>query len=141
MKKLFSHSLILLAAAGTFLFLTDSGKAEPSPLKTEQKPVQEPAETMLPRLLDLGAHKCIPCKKMAPILEELTKEYAGRLKVEFIDVWQNSAAGQKYKIRMIPTQIFYSTDGKELFRHEGFMSKEDILAKWTELGYTFPEKK
>ena len=141
MKKWFSHSLTMLAVAGAFLLLTGNGKPEPSTLKTEQKPVQEPAETMLPRLLDLGAHKCIPCKKMAPILEELTKDYAGRMKVEFIDVWQNSAAGQKYKIRMIPTQIFYSTDGKELFRHEGFMSKEDILAKWTELGYTFPEKK
>ena len=141
MKKLFTHSLTMLAVAGAFLLLTGSGKPEPSTLKMEQKPVQEPAEKMLPRLLDLGAHKCIPCKKMAPILEELTKEYEGRMKVEFIDVWQNSEAGQKYGIRMIPTQIFYGSDGKERFRHEGFMSKEDILAKWTELGYTFPKNK
>lgn len=93
----------------------------------------------LPRLVDLGAHKCIPCKMMAPILEELTKEYAGRMVVEFIDVWENPAAGQKYGVRMIPTQIFYDRAGKELFRHEGFMSKEDILAKWREFGHTFTE--
>ena len=43
----------------------------------------------VPRLVDLGAGKCIPCKKMAPILEELKKEYAGRMEVEFIDVWKN----------------------------------------------------
>jgi thioredoxin 1 len=40
----------------------------------------------LPRLVDLAAGKCIPCKMMAPILEELKKEYAGRMNVEFIDV-------------------------------------------------------
>ncbi len=92
------------------------------------------AAAALPRLVDLGAHSCIPCKKMAPILEELGKEYDGRLRVEFIDVWQNPDAGQKYGIRLIPTQIFYNASGKELARHEGFMSKEDILAQWTASG-------
>lgn len=88
----------------------------------------------LPRLVDLGAGKCIPCKQMKPVLEELTKEYAGQFDVEFIDVWENEAAGKKYGVRMIPTQIFYGAEGKELFRHEGFFSKKEILAKWTELG-------
>ena len=88
----------------------------------------------LPKLLDLGAGKCIPCKMMAPILEGLKKEYAGKMDVEFIDVWQNPAAGEQYKIEMIPTQIFYDASGKELFRHTGFFGKEDILGKWKELG-------
>ena len=88
----------------------------------------------LPRLVDLGASKCIPCKMMAPILEELKEEYAGRMKVEFIDVWENPGAGTEYGIRLIPTQIFYDASGKERFRHEGFYSKEDILGKWKELG-------
>jgi thioredoxin 1 len=88
----------------------------------------------LPRLVDLGAGKCIPCKKMAPILEDLKKEYAGRMNVEFIDVWKNPDAGKAYGIEMIPTQIFYDASGKELSRHVGFFGKEDILAKWKELG-------
>ena len=88
----------------------------------------------LPKLLDLGAGKCIPCKKMAPILEGLKKEYAGRMNVEFIDVWKDEAAAEKYKIEMIPTQIFYDAEGNELFRHIGFFGKDDILAKWKELG-------
>ena len=88
----------------------------------------------LPRLVDLGAGKCIPCKKMAPILEELKKEYAGRMEVEFIDVWRNPDAGKAYGVEMIPTQIFYDASGKELDRHTGFFGKEDILAKWKELG-------
>jgi thioredoxin 1 len=88
----------------------------------------------LPRLVDLGADKCIPCKMMAPILEELSAEYKGKLQVVFIDVWKNPQEGPKYKIRVIPTQIFFDASGKELFRHEGFFSKEDILAKWKGFG-------
>lgn len=96
-----------------------------------------PSAEKIPLLIDLGAGKCIPCKMMEPILEELREEYAGKLKVKFIDVWQNKSEGVKYNIRMIPTQIFMSPDGSELFRHEGFYSKDDILGKWKELGFSF----
>ena len=92
------------------------------------------ATAKLPKLLDLGADKCIPCKMMAPILEGLKKEYAGKMDVEFIDVWKNPGAGRQYGIEVIPTQIFYDATGKELFRHVGFFGKEDILGKWKELG-------
>ncbi len=88
----------------------------------------------IPRLVDLGATKCIPCKMMAPILEDLKKTYAGKMDVQFIDVWENPEAGKKYGINVIPTQVFFDADGKELFRHEGFFGKDDILAKWNELG-------
>jgi thioredoxin 1 len=71
---------------------------------------------------------------MAPILEELAAEYKGQMEVVFIDVWKDRAAGAKYGIRAIPTQIFYAADGRELFRHTGFYPKADILAKWRELG-------
>jgi thioredoxin 1 len=88
----------------------------------------------LPRLVDLGSDKCIPCKMMAPILEELKTEYDGRMAVEVIDVRKNRAAGAEYGITVIPTQIFLGPSGEELFRHEGYISKSDILAKWKELG-------
>ena len=88
----------------------------------------------LPRLVDLGAGNCIPCRKMAPILEELKGDYAGRMEVEFIDVWKNPEAGKAYGIELIPTQIFYDSSGREVFRHVGFFGKEDILAEWKQLG-------
>jgi len=94
----------------------------------------ERARSGRPKLLDLGADKCIPCKMMAPILEELKEEYAGRLDVEFIDVWKNPQAARRYGIESIPTQIFFDAEGNELDRHAGFISKEDILRKWRELG-------
>lgn len=92
------------------------------------------AKPALPRLVDLGASKCVPCKMMKPILDKLTTDYAGSMEVVFIDVWEDREAGKRHGIRMIPTQIFYDATGKELARHEGFMSEKDILAKWKELG-------
>ena len=94
----------------------------------------------LPRLLELGSDKCIPCKAMAPILAELKKDFAGRLEVGFIDVWKNKDAAEKHGIKIIPTQIFFDATGKERFRHEGFFSKDDILAKWKELGVELAAK-
>ena len=85
-------------------------------------------------MIDLGAKSCIPCKMMAPIITKLEKKYDGRAAIVFIDVWKNPDAGKKYNIKLIPTQIFYDSKGKELFRHQGFFSKEDILSKWKELG-------
>jgi thioredoxin 1 len=91
-------------------------------------------ERPLPGLVELGADRCVPCKMMAPILEELRREYAGSLKVDSIDVWKNPDAAKQYGIRIIPTQIFYDASGREVFRHVGFLPKKDILAKWKELG-------
>ncbi|UCD30665.1 MAG: thioredoxin family protein [Planctomycetota bacterium] len=88
----------------------------------------------LPRMVDIGADKCIPCKMMAPILKELKREYAGRAEIEFIDAWKNPSAGRKYGIRTIPTQIFYDRTGKEVWRHEGFLSRSQIVAKFKEMG-------
>ncbi len=88
----------------------------------------------LPRVLDLGADKCMACKAMEPVLEKLREEYKGKLQVDFIDVWKNPDEAKKYNIRSIPTQIFFDADGKELYRHTGFISEEDILKKWKELG-------
>jgi len=106
----------------------------------EKQTVPAPTQK-LPRLVDLGAKTCIPCKMMAPILEELRNEYKGKLQVEFIDVWENQSAGGQYGIRVIPTQIFFDPSGKELFRHVGFISKEDILSKWQELGFNLTTTK
>jgi len=85
-------------------------------------------------MVDLGAKKCIPCKMMAPIMEELEKEYEGRAAIIFIDVWENPDAGRKFGIGLIPTQIFYDAKGEEALRHEGFYDKASITAELTKLG-------
>jgi len=97
-------------------------------------------EVLLPALVDLGSDKCVPCKMMEPILEELKEEYSGIFDVKFINTREDQDASSSYNIRLIPTQIFYDAEGNELFRHEGFFSKEDILKKWKELGIDIVKK-
>lgn len=146
MKQTATFLLILLLGLSGIACGADSSgvKAAAKRSKTAKTAVRKtpakadtlkPTEVKLPKLVDLGATKCVPCKLMAPILEDLDRDFKGRLDVVFIDVWENSGAGSQYKIRVIPTQIFFSPEGKELFRHEGFYSREDILAKWKELGH------
>ena len=89
----------------------------------------------LPHLVDLGADYCAPCKAMAPMLAELATQYKDRLIVERVDVEKDKARTAQFKIKATPTQIFLSPDGKELFRHEGFFAKDEILVQWEKLGY------
>ena len=91
----------------------------------------------LPRLVDVGADKCIPCIKMAPILDQLREDFSGKLEVKFVDAWKFRYEAASYNVQMIPTQIFFDADGKEIFRHTGFFGREEILGKWRELGYDF----
>lgn len=80
-----------------------------------------------PAVIDLGARTCVQCKKMAPILESISNEYRGKASVLFIDVHEDEAAAKRFKVQMIPTQIFFNAQGKEVKRHIGFMDRADIL--------------
>ena len=105
----------------------------------ESQPTAPQPAAGLPRLVDLGSTTCVPCKMMAPMLEQLKEDYAGRLQVEFVDVVVNPQAAKPYGIKLIPTQIFFDASGKELFRHEGFFSREDILGKFREFNIPLAE--
>lgn len=107
--------------------------AQDKPADAKPKPAED-APKMLPKLLDLGATSCVPCKMMVPVLDELTKEYKGKLEVEFIDVWEDKSAAEKYGVQTIPTQIFFDTNGKEFYRHTGFFPKADILKVFKDHG-------
>ena len=100
----------------------------------EAAPPEESKPTPLPRFVEVGADKCIPCKMMQPILDELRDKYADKLQVDFVDVWVHPKQADKYGIRSIPTQVIYDSSGEEVFRHFGFWPKDEILAKFKELG-------
>ena len=91
-------------------------------------------QSPLPKLLDFGAGTCIPCKKMAPILKELSEEYKGRVDIKIIEVYQEREMTRANRIRLIPTQVFYDSKNKEVFRHEGFMDKEAIKKVFDKMG-------
>jgi thioredoxin 1 len=85
-------------------------------------------------LVDLGAHTCIPCKMMAPILSKLEKDYEGKAAVIFIDVWKDKSQADRFGIQAIPTQIFFDKTGKEVFRHLGFLSEKEIVNQFKKMG-------
>lgn len=111
----------------------------------------------LPILIDFGADSCIPCKEMAPILEELNKELKGKAIIRFVDVWKYQDLANGYPINVIPTQVLFDKDGKPytpsdvkvtgmmtyslkttnehvFTTHEGGLTKEQIMAMLMEMG-------
>ncbi len=124
MKRTWIILAVIAAAAGTVVLKKSRSDERPPPL----------AAGGLPRLLDLGSKGCLACKMLEPELEALRDSHAGRLQIDFIDVHEQEDAARQYGIELIPVQIFYDAQGRELFRHEGFITAEDILVKFREAG-------
>lgn len=78
--------------------------------------------------IEIGADRCIPCRKMQPIMKEVAAEFAEDVQVVFYDVWKEPSPGRKYGIQLIPTQVFVDAAGKEISRHVGFFAKEELVA-------------
>ena len=105
-----------------------------STVQIETKDLISALKSGKPVLADFGRGFCIPCKKMKPILEELSKEYEGKVIVLILDLKDHMDEARKQGVRVIPTQIFFDKNQKEIYRHEGFMPKEDIVKKFFEMG-------
>jgi thioredoxin 1 len=130
MKK--GNILFLILLIFTILaFPYQATFSEPS---VDRRFPKEIAQSPLPKLLDFGAGTCIPCKKMAPILKELSEEYKGRVVIKIIEVYQERELTQINRIRLIPTQIFFDAKNREVFRHEGFMDKEQVKKVFEKMG-------
>lgn len=99
-----------------------------------KNPITEALKNGKPTVLDLGASSCIPCKMMKPIFEELETEYEGKANILLLEISDHRDIANKYKVRVIPTQIFFDKNGDQYWRHEGFISKEDIIKKLNESG-------
>ncbi|MEO0086136.1 MAG: thioredoxin family protein [candidate division WOR-3 bacterium] len=130
-----------LAAAAPDSTLT---KAEPRPEpkpqantepKPEPRPEPPPKPRALPRMWDFGSTNCLPCMEMEKILTPLAAEYAGKVDIRIINVYQDREKTMQARIQVIPTQIFYDPDGKELFRHVGVYPRDSIVAKFKQFGW------
>ena len=122
---------ILLVLSAIFVF---SGSAFAAGAGDSEPLIRKALASGKPSLVDFGAGYCRPCKKMKPILEGLQKEYSEKANVLFVDVKEEQDMPEKYRIVMIPTQVFYNAQGKEVKRHMGFMDKDDILKVFREIG-------
>ena len=125
----FSKEQKIVIVAIFFIFLIGGTAHGGSPAENGVIPAQG-----MVTMVDLGATACIPCKMMAPIIEEVKKEYKGRASIVFVDVWKHKEQATKYGVRAIPTQIFFDKNGKEAYRHVGFMDKKSIVQVLNRLG-------
>ena len=101
---------------------------------TVDNPLNNALKLGQPVVADFGRGTCMPCKMMEPILKKLEKEYQGRASILILDVDEYRSLSRKYRVMVIPTQVFFDSNGKEVYRHQGFMSEADIIAKLKELG-------
>lgn len=140
--------LVVLVVTGVLVAKQRRGKPAPPEAASSQvaaavgamtDPAARPgAKTAgLPRLVDVGSTKCQACKEMEGVLARLREEYAGRLTVDFVDVFSEPDRAEPFKISIIPTQILYDASGKELVRHIGFWSVADITAAYAAKGVRF----
>jgi len=89
---------------------------------------KEVLESNIPVLVDFWANWCSPCKMIAPIVEELAKEYAGKIKIGKLDVDSNSNSASKYGVMSIPTLIFFK-GGRVMEQVSGALNKSALKKK------------
>jgi thioredoxin 1 len=88
----------------------------------------------LPMLLEFSLDICIPCRKMKPILEEVTKEYQNKFLIKILEIEDYPALTRQFDIRVVPTQIFLDSQGKVFQRHEGFLDKGPLVGVLNRMG-------
>ena len=88
-----------------------------------------PKQDIKVTFIELGSVGCIPCRMMQPIMSDIGKEYKNAVKVVFYDVRTSDGKpyAEKYKVNMIPTQVFLDKKGSEYYRHVGYFSKNELV--------------
>jgi thioredoxin 1 len=118
------------AAVAPAAATADAAPAQPAAIPAKRAV----AAAAKPRLVEIGSSRCMACIEMAKVLDALRASQGARLQVDFVDVFEQPEAADRYGISLIPTQILYDTAGKEIFRHTGYFAHDDILAKFRVLG-------
>jgi thioredoxin 1 len=117
-----------IAAAVAFILTGAVSAACPSSADSSGTPQKQPAGKKV-TFVELGSRKCVQCQMMQIVMKEIKREYGEDVNVVFYDVRTKTGRliAEKYKIRMIPTQVFLDGESREFLRHEGYFPKDDII--------------
>ncbi len=88
-----------------------------------------------PALYEFGAKTCIPCQQMKQVMAELTASHSNQVEFRMVYVDENRPMFGQYQIVAIPTQVFLDASGKEVDRHLGALTKEEVIKKLKELKF------
>ena len=93
---------------------------------------KEIVKSDIPTIVDFWADWCMPCKAMAPVIDELAKEFTGRVKISKINVDENTETATNMTVMNIPTLVFFK-NGQETGRLSGVVSKDALIRKIQEV--------
>ena len=133
MRLFFKKLLPLICITGlTILMLAGCEKQEDS----SSDLLEEAGSSGRPTLIQFGtaAGVCYPCIAMKVVLDEITEDYGDKINVIFIDVDADRELTREFGVMMIPTQIFLDFSGEEVFRHTGYLGKDEISIQFREMG-------
>ena len=107
----------------------------PENISAEQKTATDSAKVKSGKtkykvtFIELGSVRCIPCQKMQPVMKSIKANYGNEVKVVFHDVWTRKGKpfANKFKVNVIPTQVFLDAKGEEFFRHVGYFPEEELV--------------
>ncbi|MBK7381160.1 MAG: thioredoxin family protein [Ignavibacteriales bacterium] len=116
--------ITLIAVAVLYFSFTTIGNNKNS---NNQNSINQASKAKV-TFVELGSVNCIPCKQMQPVMKAIEKKYGDQVKVIFYDVWKEDQKkyAKQYGIKLIPTQVFLDSNGKEFHRHEGFYPETEI---------------
>ncbi|MBJ7532913.1 thioredoxin family protein [Rhodomicrobium vannielii ATCC 17100] len=120
---------VAIPAAGFWMFQAVQPAIEKASARFDGDAVQAVLRQGKPTVAEFGSDKCVGCREMKKILDGLSREHGASITVVSVDVLANRDYIRRYQIQAMPTQIFFDAEGREVSRHMGPMSREDILFK------------
>ncbi|MFN4148973.1 MAG: thioredoxin family protein [Rhodocyclaceae bacterium] len=117
-----------LLAVGLISGLAGCSRGAPMPPSPGVALVANATASGLPTIVEFGAKNCVSCREMEGILDSVAKKTAGKAHVLVIDISKDYEAAKVFQIRLMPTQVFFDAQGREIGRHLGKLPEAEVMA-------------